>query len=29
MLLGVKLNDVTTDTLSDLVDGKLAVEEVE
>ena len=29
MLLGVKLNDVTTDTLRDLVDGKLAVEEVE
>lgn len=29
MLLGVKLIDVTTDTLSDLVDGKLAVVEVE
>lgn len=29
MLLGVKLIDVTTDTLSDLVDGRLAVVEVE
>ena len=29
MLLGVKLIDVATDTLSDLVDGKLAVVEVE
>ena len=29
MLLGVKLIDVATDSLSDLVDGKLAVVEVE
>ena len=29
MLLGVKLIDVTTDTLSDLVDGRLAVVKVE